>query len=204
MILRINKDNPEGRKIKKVVEVLESGGVIVYPSDTVYALGCDVFNQKAVEKICRLKQLNPKKANLSFVCEDISQIAEYARQIDNNTFKLLKMNLPGPFTFILSSNNTVPKIFKNKKKTFGVRIPDHNIPIEIIKALGRPILTTSVKSEDDLLEYYTEAIDIDEFYGKRVDLVVDGGLCSLDPSTIVDCTKGIPEIIRQSEGELKT
>ncbi len=202
MLLKINPDNPEGRKIKQVVESLQEGGIIIYPTDTVYGLGCDIFNPKAVEKICRLRGLKPEKAMLSFICEDISQIADYAYQIDNEVFKVLKKNLPGPFTFVLRANNTVPKLFKNRKRTIGVRIPENNIARNIVKELGRPILSISLKSDDEILEYFTDPIDIFDDFKKLVDIVIDGGIGNNNPSTVVDCTGDDLEVIRQGVGIL--
>ncbi len=203
MLLEINPDNPQGRYIDQAVKILEDGGVIIYPTDTVYGIGCDIFNSKAVDKICKLRNLDPVKARLSFMCSDISQISEYSNQIDNETFKLLKRNLPGPFTFVLNSNNKVPKMFKNRKRTIGVRIPDNNIVQELVKGLGRPILTTSLKSDDEILEYFTDAYDIHEDFGNQVDIVIDGGNAGNNPSTVVDCTSGEPVVLRQGAGELR-
>ena len=200
MLLKINPDNPEGRKIKQVAETLSQGGVIIYPTDTVYGLGCDIFNPKAVEKICRLRGLKPEKAMLSFICKDISQIAEYAFQIDNDVFKSLKRNLPGPFTFVLKSNNQVPKLFKNRKRSIGVRIPDNNIARNIVEELGRPILSLSLKSDDEILEYFTDPIDIYDDFKKLVDIVIDGGMGANVPSTVVDCMGDEMIVIRQGAG----
>lgn len=202
MLLKINPDNPEGRKIKQVVESLQKGGIIIYPTDTVYGLGCDIFNPKAVEKICRLRGLKPEKAMLSFICEDISQVSDYAYQIDNEVFKVLKKNLPGPFTFVLRANNTVPKLFKNRKRTIGIRIPENNIARTIVQELGRPILSISLKSDDEILEYFTDPTDIFDDFKKLVDIVIDGGIGNNNPSTVVDCTGDELEIIRQGSGVL--
>lgn len=202
MLLRINTENPEGRKISQVVDTLKKGGVIIYPTDTVYGLGCDIFNQKAVERICRLRKLDPKKAHLSFICNDISQISKYTQQIGNETFRLMKRNLPGPFTFILKSNNTVPKLFKNNKRTVGVRVPDNLIVRSIIEEMGDPLLTTSLKSDDEILEYFTDPIDIYDDYKKLVDIVIDGGIGGNVPSTLIDCTDSDFEILREGAGEL--
>ncbi|MCL4160838.1 UNVERIFIED_CONTAM: hypothetical protein GTU68_013265 [Idotea baltica] len=202
MLLTINPDNPEGRKIKQVVESLQKGGIIIYPTDTVYGLGCDIFNPKAVEKICRLRGLKPEKAMLSFICEDISQVADYAYQIDNDVFKVLKKNLPGPFTFVLRANNTVPKLFKNRKRTIGIRIPENNIARTIVQELGRPILSISLKSDDEILQYFTDPTDIYDDFKKLVDIVIDGGVGNNNPSTVVDCTGDELEIIRQGSGVL--
>lgn len=202
MLLKINPDNPEGRKIRQVADTLNEGGVIIYPTDTIYGLGCDIFNPKAVERICRLRGLKPEKAMLSFICTDISQVAEFAFQIDNEVFKSLKRNLPGPFTFVLKSNNQVPKLFKNRKRSIGVRIPDNNIAQAIIQELGRPILSLSLKSDDEILEYFTDPLDIYEDFKKLVDIVIDGGVGSNVPSTVVDCMGDEISIIRQGAGEL--
>ena len=201
-MLQIHPDNPSARKIQQVVDVLKDGGVIIYPTDTVYGLGCDIENDEAVDRICRLRGLDPKKARLSFICTDISQISEYAAQIDNDVFKMMKRNLPGPFTFVLNANNKVPKMFKNRKREIGVRIPDNNIVLEIVKALGRPILTTSLRNDDEITEYFTDPSEIEEDFAKQVDLVIDGGNGRNVPSTIVDCTGGSPEVIRQGSGTL--
>lgn len=203
MLLEIHSENPDARKIQQAVKILEQGGVVIYPTDTVYGIGCDIFNQKAVDKICKLRGLNPVKARLSFICKDIGQIAEYAKQIDNETFRLIKKNTPGPFTFVLNSSNEVPKMFKNKKRTIGVRIPDNNIVLALVEALGRPILTTSLKNDDEILEYFTDPIDIDEDFKNQVDLVIDGGIGKNVASTIVDCTKGEFEVLREGAEELK-
>lgn len=201
MLLRINPENPEGRKIRQVVESLQNGGVIIYPTDTVYGLGCDIFNHKAVEKICRLRDLDPKKAMLSMVCKDISQISEYAAQIDNNVFKLMKKHLPGPFTFVLKAGNGVPKLFKNRKRTIGVRVPNNQIVSDIVEGLGHPILTTSLKSDDEILEYFTDPIDINEDFKKLVDIVIDGGIGGNVPSTVIDCTDDTPALLRAGAGD---
>ena len=203
MLLKIHPENPSERKIKQVVDVLEKGGVIIYPTDTVYGLGCDIFNRKAVEKICQLRQLNPLKANLTFICENISQLAEYSAQLDTELFRLLKRNLPGQFTFILKGNNKIPKLFKNRKKTIGVRIPENAISQAIISNLGRPILSISLKSDDEILEYFTDPEEIYPDFKKLVDLVIDGGIGDNVPSTVVDCTSDEAIIIRQGKGILE-
>ncbi len=202
MLLKINPDNPEGRKIRQVVETLERGGIIIYPTDTIYGLGCDIFNHKAVEQVCRIRKLDPKKARLSFICENISQIASFAHQLDNETFRLLKKHLPGAFTFVLKANNEVPKLFKNRKKTIGVRIPDNVIARTIVEELGRPVLTASLKSDDEILEYFTDPIDIYDDFKKLVDVVIDGGIGGNVPSTVVDCTDLEFEVLREGAGEL--
>ena len=202
MLLKINPDNPEGRKINQVVEHLREGGIIIYPTDTVYGLGCDIENSNAIDRICKLRGLDPKKANLAMICQDISQLSNYTQQITNSTFRLLKKNLPGPFTFILPAANNVPKLFKNRKKTIGVRIPEHNVTAAIVEALGRPIMTTSLKSDDEILEYFTDPADIYEDFKKLVEVVIDSGPGGNIPSTVIDCTAVDPAIIREGAGEL--
>jgi len=202
MLFKINPTHPEGRKIRQVAEKLDEGGIIIYPTDSVYGLGCDIFNQKAVERICWIRELDSAKAMLSFICKDISQISEYAHQLDNDVFKLMKRNLPGPFTFMLRSNNKVPKLFKNRKRTIGVRIPDNPITMAIVEELGRPILTASLKSDDALLEYETDPSEFYDDYKKLVDIVIDGGIGQVEPSTVVDCTGDEPVILREGIGEL--
>lgn len=201
MLIRIYPENPNEREIEKVVQFLRDGGLIVYPTDTIYGLGCDIFNTRAVEKICRYKNIDPHKANLSFICYDLSNISEYAK-VDNNTFKLMKKNLPGPFTFILNGNSNLPKLFRNKK-TVGIRVPDNNIIRELVRGLGNPILSTSVRDDDDeIQEYFTDPELIHERYENIADVVINGGFGTLDPSTVVDCTGDEPVIVRQGKGEL--
>ena len=201
--MKINPDNPEGRKIRQAVEILEEGGVIIYPTDTVYGLGCDIYNSKAVDRICRLRGLDPVKARLSFICKDISQVAEFTQQIDNTTFRLMKKHLPGPFTFVLNSSNQVPKLFKNRKRTVGIRVPENNITQALVEELGRPILTASLKNDDEIVEYFTDPQDIYEDFKKQVELVIDGGIGSNHPSTVVDCTGSEPIVLREGTGILE-
>ena len=201
MIVKIHPDNPDPRQIKKVVECLKDGGIIIYPTDTIYGFGCDVNNKKAMEKLCRLKGLNIKKHNLSFICYDLSHISDFTKHLNTSTYKLMKKALPGPYTFILNANSSIPKLFKNKKKEIGIRIPDNNIPREIVKELGNPIVTTSVKDEDMVLEYSTDPDLIYEYFGNKVDLVISGGYGDSIPSTIIKCTDGYPEIIRNGKGD---
>lgn len=203
MILNIHPDNPQGRKIDRVVEELKNGAVMIYPTDSVYAFGCDFANQEAVDKICKLKGMDPSKANLTFICKDISQISEYTAQFDTEVFRMLKRNLPGPYTFILKSNTTVPKLFKNKKRTVGVRIPDHEIPLQIVEKLGRPILSTSLKTDEDIIEYYTDPDRIKEKYENQVDFIIDGGVGNNEASTVVDVTGDKIEIVREGLEPLK-
>jgi tRNA threonylcarbamoyl adenosine modification protein (Sua5/YciO/YrdC/YwlC family) len=202
MLFKINSDNPEMRKIGQIAEILRDGGVIIYPTDSVYALGCDVDQPKAIERICQLRGLKPEKAMLSLICKDISQASEYAAQIDNEIFKLMKEHLPGPYTFILKASRSVPKKFVNRKKTIGVRIPQNNIALSIVEELGRPLMTASLKSDDQILEYFTDPETIYENYKKRVDAVIDGGIGGNEPSTIIDCSGDEPVMIREGAGEI--
>ena len=201
MLIQIHPENPDPRQIKKVVECLKDGGLIIYPTDTVYGFGCDVNNKRAMEKLCRLKGVNIKKHNLAFVCYDLSHIADFTKHLETSTYKLMKKALPGPFTFILNANSSIPKLFKNKKKEIGIRIPNNNIPREIVKELGNPIVTTSVKNDDMILEYSTDPELIHEYFQNKVDMVISGGYGDSTPSTIVKCTDGYPEIIRKGKGE---
>lgn len=201
MLIKIYPQNPNPREISRVVRVLRDGGIIIYPTDTVYGLGCDITNQKAVEKIIRLKGIKAKDAHFSFICSDLSHIADFAK-VSNPAFKLMKKNLPGPFTFILPGLNRVPDYFISKRKTVGIRIPDNSIPIEIVKELGNPIMTTSIKDDDEVVEYTTDPELIHERYQTIVDIVIDGGYGYNTPSTIVDCTNEEYEIIREGKGEL--
>ena len=197
MIIKLYNENPNDKQVLKVIEVLKKGGVIIYPTDTVYGLGCDINNQKAVEKVARIKGLKIEKANFSFICYDLSHISDYAKVIDNNIFRLMKKNLPGPFTFILNANNNVPKIFRSKKKTIGIRIPDNNILLSLVKELGNPLLTTSIHDSDNILDYITDPELIHEKYKDLVDIVIDGGYCSNVPSTVIDCTGDEAVIVRE-------
>ncbi len=203
MFIRMFNENPNPREVRKVVEVLKNGGLIIYPTDTVYGLGCDITNSKAVEKVARIKGLKVEKTNFSFICSDLSQLSDYTKPISNTTFKLMKKNLPGPFTFILEANNNVPRYFKGKKKTVGIRVPNNNIIRDIIKELGHPILSTSVHDEDEILEYTTDPELIYEKYQDIADIVIDGGYGELIPSTIVDCSKDEIEILREGKGVLE-
>ncbi len=202
-LIKLHPDNPEKRKIKHIVDTLRNGGIIIYPTDTLYGLGCDITNHKAVDKIAKIKGIDPKKANFSFIIEDLSHINDYAKPFDNNIFKILKKNLPGAFTFILKANNSVPKLLKNNKKTIGIRYPESIIVNEIVKSLGNPLMSTSILKIDEEIDIYpTDPFDIYEQYKHLVDIVIDGGTGGLEPSTIVDCTTGDIEIIRQGKGEL--
>lgn len=202
MLLEIHPDNPDERKIRQVVECLLDGGVIVYPTDTVYSFGCDMLNNKAVERVARLKNIKVEKANFSLVCYDLSHITEYSKQLSNPVFKLMKSVLPGPFTFILESGRAIPKIFSERKKTIGIRVPDNNIARAIVATLGHPIIATSVHDDDEILEYTTDAELIHQKFEKLVDIVIDGGPGSFDVSTIIDCTGDEIAIVRQGKGIL--
>lgn len=200
MLVKIYPENPNPKEINRVVDVLRDGGLVIYPTDTVYAIGCDALNVRAVEKICQMKGVNPQKSNLSIICYDLSNISEYAK-VSNAVFKLMKKNLPGPFTFILPTSNELPKIYKHKKEV-GIRIPDNSIIRELVHVLGNPILTMSVHDEDDIIEYSTDPELIDEKYEDTVDVIIDGGYGGTEASTVVDCTTDDFEIIRQGKGEL--
>jgi len=200
MLIRLYEQNPNRKEIDKVIEILREGGIIIYPTDTVYAMGCDALNVRAVEKICKLKGLNPQKNHLSIICPDLSNISEYAK-VNNTVFKIMKRNLPGPFTFILNATNSLPKIYKNRKEV-GIRVPNNNITITLTRELGNPLLTASVRDKDDLMEYCIDPELIEEEYGNEVDAVIDGGYGGMEPSTIVNCTNDDIEIIRQGKGEL--
>jgi len=202
MLVKLFNENPNLREILKIVEVLRKGGLIIYPTDTVYGLGCDITNAKAVEKVARIKGVKVEKNNFSFICSDLSHISDFTKPISSAVFKLMKKNLPGPFTFILEANNNVPKYFKGKK-TVGIRVPDNNIIREIVKELGNPILSTSVHDDDEILEYTTDPELIYEKYQEIADLVIDGGYGELVPSTIVDCTGNELVILREGKGVLE-
>jgi tRNA threonylcarbamoyl adenosine modification protein (Sua5/YciO/YrdC/YwlC family) len=200
-LLKIYEDNPNEAAVKKAVEVLKNGGLIIYPTDTVYGLGCDITNVKAVEKVAKIKGIKLEKANLSFICSDLSHISDYVKQIDTATFKLLKRALPGPYTFILPGNSNLPKVFKNKK-TVGIRVPDNNIIRAIVKELGNPIISTSIHDEDEVLEYSTDPELIFEKWQNQIELVIDGGYGDNVPSTIIDLSGNEPEVIREGKGDL--
>jgi tRNA threonylcarbamoyl adenosine modification protein (Sua5/YciO/YrdC/YwlC family) len=199
--LVIHPQNPEMRKIKEVVDCLKKGGIIIYPTDTIYGLGCDIFNTKAIERICQLKQVKP--STLSFICNDLSHISDYVMQLSTPIFKIMKKALPGPYTFILKANANVPKLLHTSKKTIGIRVPDHLIPSTIVKELGNPIITTSIKENADEVNPYISDPDlIYEKYEKLVDIVIDGGNTGTIPSTILDCTNDTCEIVREGAGSV--
>ena len=198
MLIHIHPVNPQERLIRQVVEVLKSGGIIIYPTDTIYGLGCDIFQHKAIERICQIKQVDPQKANLSFICYDLSDLSHYAKQLNTSVYRSLKQHLPGPYTFILDASRDVPKILKTKKDTVGIRVPDNKIARCIVRELGHPILSASLPGE--FVEDYTDPEIIQDRFGKLVDLVIDGGIGGTIPSTIVDYTSGEPEVVREGAG----
>jgi tRNA threonylcarbamoyl adenosine modification protein (Sua5/YciO/YrdC/YwlC family) len=199
MLIRIHPDNPQPRLIKQVVEVLRSGGVIIYPTDTLYGIGCDISQHKAIERICRIKNIQPEKAQLSFVCYDLSDLSRYAKQLPTSTYRTLKQHTPGPYTFILEASKQVPKILKTKKDTVGIRVPDNLIARTIVKELGNPILSASLPGE--YVEDYTDPEIIHDRFEKLVDIVVDGDVGGIIPSTVIDFTSGEPVIVRKGAGE---
>jgi tRNA threonylcarbamoyl adenosine modification protein (Sua5/YciO/YrdC/YwlC family) len=201
--IRLYEENPDPRRVQQVVNVLRDGGIIIYPTDTVYGMGCDITNQRAVERICKIKGINPRKHNFSFICADLSNIAQYTRVIDKPVFKMMKKALPGPFTFILEASNQVPKILHSNKKTVGIRVPNHGIPRAIVEELGQPVLSTSIRDEDDVIEYSTDPELIFEKYQNQVDLVIDGGYGQNVASTILNCTGDEVELVRQGLGNLE-
>lgn len=198
--IRIYNENPNPKEINKVIKILKSGGLVIYPTDTVYGLGCDITNNKALEKIAKIKGIKLDKANFSFICNDLSHLSDYVKQIDTATFKILKRALPGPYTFILPGSNNLPKVFK-KKKTVGIRIPDNNIIRALVSELGNPIISTSIRDDDDVLEYTTDPELIFEKWQNLVDVVIDGGYGDNEASTVIDLTEE-PTVIREGKGSL--
>ena len=198
-LIRIYEENPSEKELKRIVKILKNGGLVIYPTDTVYGLGCDINNTKALEKIARIKGIKLEKANFSFVCQDLSNLSEYVAQLDSTTFKILKRNLPGPYTFILPGNNKLPSVFK-KKKTVGIRVPNNKIVQLLVQHLGNPIVSTSIRDEDDVIEYTTDPELIAEKWDKLVDVVIDGGFGDNVASTVIDLTQPEPELIRQGKG----
>jgi tRNA threonylcarbamoyl adenosine modification protein (Sua5/YciO/YrdC/YwlC family) len=198
-LIRIYEENPSEKELKRIVKILKKGGLVIYPTDTVYGLGCDINNTKALEKIARIKGIKLEKANFSFVCQDLSNLSEYVAQLDSTTFKILKRNLPGPYTFILPGNNKLPSVFK-KKKTVGIRVPNNKIAQLLVQHLGNPIISTSIRDEDDVIEYTTDPELIAEKWDKLVDVVIDGGFGDNVASTVFDLTETEPKLIRQGKG----
>lgn len=199
MLLHIHPDNPQSRQVRTVTDCLQRGGIIIYPTDTIYGLGCDILQHRAIERICRIKNVDPKKAQLSFICSDLSHLSEYAKQISTATYRLLKEYLPGPYTFILPASKMVPKILQSKKDTIGLRIPDNRIACAIVKELGRPVLSASLPGE--MVEDYTDPEIMHENFMSQVDIVADGGIGGTVPSTIIDCTGNEPVVVRAGAGE---
>ncbi|MCF6295336.1 MAG: threonylcarbamoyl-AMP synthase [Flavobacteriaceae bacterium] len=200
--IKIYEENPNPKEINRVVNILKRGGLIIYPTDTVYGLGCDITNTKALERIARIKNVKLEKANFSFVCHDLSNLSDYVKNIDTSTFKILKRALPGPYTFILPGSKTLPKAFK-KKKTVGIRIPNNTIALDIVRELGNPIVSTSIYDEDEVIEYTTDPELILEKWNNLVDLVIDGGFGGNEPSTIIDFSEGEPFVVREGKGSLE-
>lgn len=202
MILKIFPENPGERQMKLVIDCLRNGGIIIYPSDTVYGLGCDITQIKAVDRVAQLKGIRREKANFSFICSDFSQLSGFSKPIPNHIFRVMRHALPGPFTFILNATSNVPHFFQSRKKTVGIRIPDHKIPTRIVELLGHPIMTTSIHAEDEIIDYETDPEVIHDLFHKKVDIVIDSGHCGNIPSTVVDCTSGELKIVRQGKGDI--
>ena len=202
MLIRIHPDNPADRQLNMVIECLNDGGVIIFPTDTIYAMGCDIFKSKAIDRVARIKGVKPEKANFSFLCHDLSHLSDFTKPLNNDIFKLMKRTLPGPFTYILEANNNVPKILHRKKRTVGIRVPDNKIITEIIRQLGNPVMSTSIRDEDEIIEYSTDPELIHEKFENLVDIVIDGGYGDNEPSTIIDCTGEEIELVRQGKGLL--
>ncbi|MCY1510189.1 putative protein YciO [compost metagenome] len=202
MLIKIYPENPNPKVIEQVVDILKKGGLIIYPTDTVYGLGCDITNHRAIERICRIRGIKPEKANFSFICSDLRHISDFIKPIDTTVFRVIKKALPGPFTFIFNANNNVPKLLSANKKTVGIRVPDNNIARTLVAALGNPIISTSIRDDDELIEYSTDPELIHEKYEHLVDAVIDGGYGDNEPSTVVDCTTGEFELIREGKGNL--
>ncbi len=200
MLLKIYPENPNPRLVHQVVECLRNGGVIIYPTDTIYGIGCDITQPKAVERVARIRGIKLQKANFSFICHDLSQLSDFTKPLPNNIFKMMKRVLPGPYTFILNANNNVPRLVQSKKKTVGIRVPDNNIIRTLVEELGNPVMSTSVHDDDEIIEYTTDPELIYEKYGDLVDIVIDGGYGDNVPSTVIDCTSDEPEIIREGKG----
>jgi|SRR5690554_75729 len=201
MLLKIHPDNPQERHLKTVVECLKDGGIIIYPTDTIYGIGCDIYNKKAVEKVAAIKGLKPANANLSFICEDLSHLSTFASNLSNPIFRLLKATLPGPYTYILNASRETPKIVQGKKDTVGIRVPDHKISQQIVKMLGNPLMSTSIPMQnDEHVSYYTDPEVIYEHFKNRVDIIIDSGIGSMTPSTVIDCTTDEPQVIREGLG----
>jgi len=204
LIIRIHQDNPNPKEVREAVSILKKDGVIVCPTDTVYSFACVLGSSKGFDRIARLKKLRPNKAHFSILCADLSDLSQYTRPVPNEIFKLMKRALPGPFTFILQAGGNVPKLFKSTKKTIGIRVPDNSVALAIIKELGKPLVVSSVHDEDDVLEYTTDPELIEERHGHALDAVVNGGFGELYASTVIDCTSGVPEVIREGKGVIES
>ena len=202
MFLKLHAENPNPRNVKMIIECLENDGVIIFPTDTIYAIGCSVNSSKALDRIARIKGIKKEKANFSFIFHDLSMLSEYTKPLNNDVFKLMKRNLPGAFTFIVEANNNVPKLFKNNKKTIGIRIPDQPIITTIVRELGCPIITTSILDEDEISGFMTDPEDINDAYSDKVDIIIDGGYGDKEESTVVDCTDNDIVILREGKGIL--
>jgi tRNA threonylcarbamoyl adenosine modification protein (Sua5/YciO/YrdC/YwlC family) len=200
MLLKVHPDNPGERQLKIILECLHHDGVIIYPTDTVFGLGCDITRVRAMERVARIKGVKLEKANFSLLCSGLSQLSDYSRPISNHIFKIMRRALPGPYTFILNANNNVPHYFPSKKKTIGIRVPDHPVPITIVERLGNPIVTTSIHHDDGIIDYLTDPEEIHERFGRLVDIVIDAGHCGMVASTVIDCTGDDVAIIREGKG----
>jgi tRNA threonylcarbamoyl adenosine modification protein (Sua5/YciO/YrdC/YwlC family) len=203
MLLKVHPENPGERQLKIITDCLHAGGIIIYPSDTIYGLGCDITQIRAVDRIAQIKGIKREKANFSFICRDLSHLSDFTRQIPNHIFRLMRKALPGPFTFILNANNNVPHYFQSKKKTVGIRIPNHLVPLQIVEKLGNPIMSTSIHDEDEIIEYSTDPELIYEKYRDIVDIVIDSGHGGNIASTVVDCTGEEPVIVREGKGDIE-
>lgn len=202
MILRVDRDRPDAIRLQKIIDCIQNDGVIIYPTDTVYTLGASIHSKKAFERICEIHKTHPKKANFSMVCYDLSHISDYTLNLDTPTFKLMKRTLPGPYTYILKANKNIPSYFGYNKKTVGIRVPDLQLTREMVKLLNAPLFSASIKHDDTILEYMTDAEEIADIYGNKVDMVIDGGACNNIASTIIDCSEGEPILIREGMGEI--
>lgn len=202
MLLEIHPQNPEPRKIAQAVEIIRKGGVVIFPTDTIYALGCDLNNTKAIEKVCKILGKKPEKANLSLICADLRDLSAYSAPINSTVFKLMKACLPGPYTFILKSSRLVPKLFQSNKKTVGIRVPDNKIIHSLLEQLGNPLVSASVHSEDEIIDYLTDPQEIYEQFENQIDLLIDGGAGDNQPSTVIDCIEGEPVLVREGKGKV--
>jgi tRNA threonylcarbamoyl adenosine modification protein (Sua5/YciO/YrdC/YwlC family) len=201
VLIQLNSNNPDDREIVKIGRIIKNGGVVIIPTDTIYALACNIYNQKAIDKVCRIKGVKLEKSNLSFLCSSLSNISKFTRPFDRSIYKLLNRALPGPYTFILEAGTEVPSIFRSKKKTIGIRIPDNQITLKLIENVGNPLMSTSLHNDDEVVEFATDPLEIYEKFSSEVDCVIDAGYGSLTGSTIIDCTGNVPNLIRQGAGD---